>query len=310
MDARTGEVYHQEDADTPLHPASLTKMMTLYLVFEAVKRGNIGINNIVRVSEHAASRPGSSLHLRPGQEMTVQDLILGAAIRSANDATTALAEAVAGDEARFVERMNATAQRMELTGTTFRNTHGLTAKGHLSTARDMSRLGRFLLFDHPEYFALFSRTEVEMGERVLNHTNRRFLRAYDGADGIKTGYTKAAGYNLTASARRGDKHLIVTVFGASSSAARATQVAQLMDAGFARAPADATRVPPGKTPGPKGAFLAGLQMTPDATVPPQTKTPRLRSGLGSVLATGGTSAQSPGTGQPSAGGVALWLFQQ
>ncbi|MBM9594172.1 D-alanyl-D-alanine carboxypeptidase [Rhodobacteraceae bacterium MCCB 386] len=236
MDARSGEVYHQENADARLHPASLTKMMTLYIAFEAAERDEIDLEEETFVSANAASEPPSRLGLSEGQRIKLVHLVRATAVKSANDAATALGEAISGSEEAFVERMNATAAALGMSGTSFRNAHGLTEEGHLSTARDMSILGRQLFFDFPAYYNLFSRQTADAGMAQVGHTNGRFLRDYPGADGIKTGYTRAAGYNLTASAERDGERLIVTLLGGASTVARNAKVAQLMDAGFAAAP--------------------------------------------------------------------------
>ena len=210
MDARSGEVLHSRNADTPLHPASLTKMMTLYIVFEAVENGEIGLDDRVKISSHAASEPPSKLGLRAGQSIRLRYLIRAAAVKSANDAATALGEAIEGSEARFAQRMNRTAKALGMKNTTFKNAHGLTESGHLSTARDMSILGRHVFYDYPEYYNLFSRITADAGVRKVYHTNRKLLRSYKGADGIKTGYTRAAGFNLVAGAERDGKRIIAT----------------------------------------------------------------------------------------------------
>lgn len=239
MDARTGKVLHSRNADTRLHPASLTKMMTLYIAFEAVQRGEITLDTKVTISKKAAAEPPSKLGLRPGQKIALRYLIRAAAVKSANDAATAIGEAISGSEARFARRMNRTAKALGMTRTTFKNMHGLTEAGHLSTARDMSIMGRHLLYDYPQYYNLFSRISADAGVRQVAHTNRRFLKSYKGADGIKTGYTRAAGFNLTASAERGSERIIVTVFGGKSTTSRNAEVAKLMDLGFRRAPSRA-----------------------------------------------------------------------
>nr|WP_068110022.1 D-alanyl-D-alanine carboxypeptidase family protein [Tropicimonas marinistellae] len=236
MDARTGEVLHSRNADTRLHPASLTKMMTLYIAFEAVEHGEIGLDTKVRISKKAANEVPSKLGLKAGQQIELRYLIRAAAVKSANDAATAIGEAISGSEAAFARRMNRTAKALGMTRTTFKNMNGLTESGHLSTARDMTILGRHLFYDYPEYYNLFSRRSTDAKIRTVYNTNRKFLAAYKGADGIKTGYTNAAGSNLVASAHRGNTRIITTVFGASSSAARNAKVAELMDLGFKRAP--------------------------------------------------------------------------
>ena len=240
MDARTGEVLHSRNADTRLHPASLTKMMTLYVTFEAVENGEISLDKKVRISKKAAAEPPSKLGLKPGQRIALRYLIRASAVRSANDAATAIAEAISGSEAAFSRRMNITAKALGMTRTTLKNAHGLTESGHLSTARDMTLLGRRLLYDYPEYYNLFSRRATHAGIRDVKNTNRRLLNDYRGADGIKTGYTRAAGFNLVASAERSSKRIIATVFGGKSGRTRDARVIELLDMGFERAPAVAT----------------------------------------------------------------------
>ncbi|MCM2562752.1 D-alanyl-D-alanine carboxypeptidase [Lutimaribacter sp. EGI FJ00015] len=236
VDARTGEVLHSRNADTRLHPASLTKMMTLYVAFEAVEKGEISLDTVVRISRNAAAEPPSKLGLKAGQRIKLRYLIRAAAVKSANDAATAIGEAIEGSEAAFARRMNRTAKALGMTRTTFKNMHGLTEQGHLSTARDMTTLGRHVLYDYPQYYNLFSRRSTHAGVREVANTNRRLLAAYKGADGIKTGYTRAAGFNLVASAERGNERIIATVFGGRSTAWRNARVAELLDMGFQRAP--------------------------------------------------------------------------
>jgi len=236
IDARNGQVLYARNAETRLHPASLTKMMTLYVVFEAVENGEIGLDDPVTISRKAASEPPSKLGLRSGQKIALRYLIRAAAVRSANDSATALAEAIEGSVAQFAKRMNRTAKSMGMTQTTFRNAHGLTQSGHLSTARDMTLLGRQLFYDYPQYYNLFSRITADAQVATVHHTNRRMLRSYRGADGIKTGYTRAAGFTLVASAQRGGKHIIATVFGGKSTATRNAKVAELLDLGFRKVP--------------------------------------------------------------------------
>ena len=240
MDARTGEVLHARNADTPLHPASLTKMMTLYIAFQAIQRGEITLDTEVTVTANAAAEPPSKLGLRAGQTIKMRYLLRAAAVKSANDAATAIGEAISGSEEAFAVRMNRTAAAMGMTHTTFKNANGLTQSGHLSTARDMSVLGRHVIYDFPQYYNLFSRRTADAGVAQVRHTNSRWLDNYEGADGIKTGFTNAAGFNLVASAQRGQERVIATVFGGTSTAARNKQISELMDMGFNRAPSRAT----------------------------------------------------------------------
>ena len=246
MDARTGEVLHSRNADTRLHPASLTKMMTLYVAFDAVARGEITLDTEVKISRKAAAEPPSKLGLKAGQRVKLRYLIRAAAVKSANDAATAIGEAISGSEAAFARRMNRTAQAMGMKRTTFKNAHGLTEAGHLSTARDMSRLGRQLFYDFPDYYNLFSRQSTSAGSKMVSNTNGRLLSQYRGADGIKTGYTRAAGYNLVASAERGRERIIATVFGGRSVSWRNQRVAELLDMGFKRAPSQVAVIRPAR----------------------------------------------------------------
>ncbi len=259
IDARTGEVLHSRNADARLHPASLTKMMTLYIAFQAVEHGEISLDDMVRVTARAAAEPPSKLGLRAGQQIKLRYLIRAAAVKSANDAATAIGEAISGSEAAFARRMNRTAAALGMTRTRFKNANGLTETGHLSTARDMTTLGRHLFYDYPQYYNLFSRTRTDAGIREVSNTNRKLLAAYRGADGIKTGYTRAAGFNLVASAQRGGKRIIATVFGGRSSASRNARVAELLDMGFERAPARVAerrpQPPPYGAPGTAGRTI-------------------------------------------------------
>lgn len=246
MDARSGKVLYARNANTRLHPASLTKMMTLYIAFQAVENGEITMDTLVTVSRHAAAEPPSKLGLRAGQKIKLRYLVRAAAIKSANDASTAIAEAIGGSEAGFARRMNRVAQQMGMSSTTFKNAHGLTQSGHLSTARDMTVLGRHVIYDYPQYYNLFSRRSEDAGGRRVRHTNRKLLDSYRGADGIKTGYTRAAGFNLVASAQRGNERVIATVFGGRSVTTRNAKVAELLDLGFKRAPTRVAQSAPRK----------------------------------------------------------------
>ncbi|RBW52372.1 D-alanyl-D-alanine carboxypeptidase family protein [Ruegeria sp. A3M17] len=291
IDARTGEVLHSRNADTRLHPASLTKMMTLYIAFEAVRNGEITLDTPVRITKKATAEPPSKLGLRTGQTIAFRYLIRAAAVKSANDAATAIGIAISGSEAAFARRMTRTAKAMGMSRTTFKNAHGLTESGHLSTARDMTTLGRHLLYDYPQYYNLFSRQSTHAGIKTVPNTNRRLLAAYKGADGIKTGYTRAAGFNLVASAKRKDERIIATVFGGKSGASRNAKVAELLDMGFRRAP---SRAPIRKPARPTYAGNAGLGATVAAlTIAPKSSLrPVLRPGPGAAVQVAGAVAET------------------
>ncbi len=245
MDARTGKEIYAQNADTRLHPASLTKMMTLYLAFTAIERGQVRLDTKFLVSQHAASQPPSRLGLKPGQRIELRYLIRAAAVKSANDAATTIGEGLGGgSEAVFARQMTAMGKALGMRNSNFRNANGLTVEGHYSTARDMSTLGRRLFYDFPQYYSIFSRRSADAGIANVSSTNRRFLDEYQGADGIKTGYTRAAGFNLTASAQRGNKRIIATVLGGQSTAHRNQVMKELLDAGFGQAPTRVKEVKP------------------------------------------------------------------
>ncbi len=265
MDARTGETLFSENATTRLHPASLTKMMTLYIAFEEIESGRMSLDTMVTVTKNAAAQPPSRLGLKAGQKIALRYLIRAAAIKSANDAASAIGDHIGGNQEKFAARMTRTAKALGMKDTTFKNANGLTAKGHLSTAKDMSVLGRRLFYDFPQYYNIFSRRSTDAGMATVANTNRKFLDAYRGADGIKTGYTDAAGFNLTASAERGTTRIIATVFGASSTPNRNAKMADLLDLGFRKAPANARTDKPSAP-----AYNADAEiLLSDANVPPE-----------------------------------------
>ncbi|WP_127104875.1 serine hydrolase [Pararhodobacter zhoushanensis] len=282
MDVRTGEILQETDNSTArLHPASLTKMMTLYIAFEALENGEITLDTRVRISQHAAAQPPSRLGLRAGQTISFRYLIRAAALRSANDSAVAIAEALEGSVSAFATRMNRTARAIGMTSTHFRNPHGLTSEGHYSSARDMSRLGRQLYFDFPQYYNIFSRRSEDAGIATVNNTNRRFLNGYRGADGIKTGFTSAAGYNLTAMAERNGVRILVTAMGNRSSTARYNRVVELMDRGFRLAPRRAAVHRPSRpsyVPGSddRGSGVAAGRVIRLQTAPTTSRFPRRR----------------------------------
>ena len=259
MDARTGETLYAKNADTALPPASLTKMMTLYIAFQEIEAGNLSLDSMITISSNAAAQPPSRLGLKSGQKIALRYLIRAAAVKSANDAAAAIGDAISGSPASFGARMTRTAKSLGMKNSTFKNANGLTAKGHLSTAHDMSIMGRRLFYDFPEYYNIFSRRSTDAGVATVASTNRRFLDAYEGADGIKTGYTDAAGFNLTASAARGGVRIIATVFGGASTADRNAKVAWLLDLGFEKAdPGARTVKPQAPVPSAENEMIAGV----------------------------------------------------
>ena len=241
IDARTGEVLEEVNADTLNYPASLTKMMTLYLTFDALKRGHITLTKEMYVSEHAASQPPTKLGLRPGDSLSVRDAILALVTKSANDAAVVLAEELGGTEWSFARLMTDKAAQLGMTQTVFRNASGLPDLNQVSTARDLARLSQALIHNHPEYYHFFSTESFTYRGRTLQ-THNRFMKGYEGADGIKTGYTRASGFNLAASVKRDGRRLIAVVMGGESARSRDLQMASLFDRSFGPAA-------PGAAPG-------------------------------------------------------------
>lgn len=231
IDARSGRVLSEVNADAPRHPASLTKMMTLYLVFEALRDRRIGLQTVVPVSPHAASMMPTKLGLIPGTRLTVEQAILGLVTKSANDAASALGELLGGDETRFALVMTLRARALGMTGTEFHNASGVPDPGQISTARDMATLGRRLIADFPVQYRYFSTPSFRFHGRLIpNHDH--LLQTYPGADGIKTGFVTASGFNMVTSALRSNVRLIGVVLGAGGPGERDAQMMALLDQGF------------------------------------------------------------------------------
>ena len=232
VDADTGEVLAGLNEETRNYPASLTKMMTLYLMFDRLKTGKWGLNTKLKVSRRAARQPASRLGLRAGSTITVKQAVLALVTKSANDVATVVAENIAGRERSFALKMTAKARSIGMSKTTFRNASGLPHRGQLSTAKDMSILARALLRDFPEYYHYFSTSSFTFdGRRHSNHN--KLLKSYPGTDGFKTGYIRASGFNLVASATRNGRRIIGVVFGGRSSSHRNRHMTTLLDKGFA-----------------------------------------------------------------------------
>jgi D-alanyl-D-alanine carboxypeptidase len=233
IDASTGNVLSEINADEPRYPASLTKVMTLYLTFEALRDRRIALSDAVPVSAYAASMSPSKLGLLPGTRLTVEEAILGLVTKSANDAAAALGELLGGDEDRFAEMMTLRAHALGMAHTVFRNASGLPDPDQISTARDLALLSRRMITDFPGYYAYFSTPGfVWHGRMIPNHDH--MLTSYPGADGLKTGYTQAAGHNLITSAVHNGVRLIGVVLGAGSNGERDIHMASLLDQGFDR----------------------------------------------------------------------------
>lgn len=234
IDAQTGGVLYERNADLPRQPASLTKIMTLYMTFEALSQKKIALTDNLPVSVQAASREPSRLGLTPGSTLKLEDAIRGMTTKSANDAASVVAEALGkGSEARFAEMMTARAKALGLKQTKFLNASGLPGQEHVSSARDLATLCLALVRDYPDYYRYFSTSAFEFkGKRYSNQN--RFLRSYFGADGIKTGFVNASGHNLAASAVRGDKRLVAIVLGGDTQLWTREHATRLMDVAYAK----------------------------------------------------------------------------
>jgi serine-type D-Ala-D-Ala carboxypeptidase (penicillin-binding protein 5/6) len=231
VDTLSGQTLAAGSADDRFEPASLTKLMTAWITFDAIRSGQVEPNKPVRISQNAVNAPGARMFLTAGQEVPVGDLLRGMVVLSANDAARALAEAVAGSESAFVARMNAQATKMGLANTQFMNPTGQPAAGHHASARDIATLAAALIRDFPEHYALYS--QKEFGYNGINQSNRnRLLWTDPTVDGMKTGFTESAGYCLAASARRGERRLVSVVLGAQSDTLRASETQKLLNFGF------------------------------------------------------------------------------
>ena len=275
VDARTGKVLYAKDADARRYPASITKVMTLYLLFRELKAGRMTLRTRLKVSRRASLKPPSKLWLKPGQTITVDQAIRALVVKSANDVAAVVAENLAGSESAFARRMTAMARALGMTRTVFRNASGLPNPPNVSTARDLATLSLRLMRDFPEYYRRYFglRYFTWRGRRHRNHN--RLLGRVRGMDGIKTGYTRAAGSNLAASVRRGGKRVVAVVLGAPSSRWRNAYMARLLNTAFR-----------------KYRLASGARIAPLAGHPPGYSVARARAWAMRVARTGTTSRQS------------------
>jgi D-alanyl-D-alanine carboxypeptidase len=233
IDTQTNEVLHADAADELRYPASLTKMMTLYMLFDAIDRGEIGLNDRMVVSRHAAIQSPTKLGLRVGKTIKVEDAIRAVVTKSANDAAVVIAERLGGTEANFAARMTTKSRNIGMANTTFVNASGLPDLRQRTTARDMAILGERLFQDHPKYYHYFQTPGMQWGKRYAANHNH-LLGRVQGVDGIKTGYTNASGYNLASSATRDGKRIVAVVMGGETAAQRDAQVSQLIEDAYSK----------------------------------------------------------------------------
>ena len=231
IDALSGEVIASSNADELRYPASLTKLMTLYITFSALEKGDLQLDTPLKVSRHAANRAPSRLGLRAGETITVKDAVLALIVKSANDCASVLAEALGENEENFAKIMTDTAKELGMKNTTFKNASGLPNKTQKTTARDMAILGSAVYHHFPEYYDLFSTKKFTYKGHTF-YTHNHLLKRFKGADGMKTGFTSAAGYNIVTSAERDGRRVIAVTMGHNSVKERDYKVAQLMNKGL------------------------------------------------------------------------------
>ena len=242
IDANTGAVLHNRAGDEKVYPASLTKMMTLYLTFELIELGRLDYDSKIKMTEEGAAAAPSKLDLEPGEELTVLNAIKALVTKSANDVAIALAQHIGGTEANFAHLMTRKAREIGMANTTFRNASGLPDPEQVTTARDMVTLGLRLQDDFPRHYRLFAtRSFTYGGKNYRNHNT--LLARYRGTDGIKTGYTRASGFNLVSSVRRDGKHVVAAVFGGDTARERNAKMQSLLNAALAKASTNVTRKP-------------------------------------------------------------------
>ena len=232
VNAQNGNVLISENANAQRYPASLTKIMTLYLLFEALENKQLNMNSPISFSQYASAQPPSKLGVKAGQSISVELAIKVLVVKSANDVSVAVAEKISGSEALFAARMNNTAKRLGMTHSHFRNPHGLPNPNQVTTAQDMVQLALALKRDFPQYYKYFSTKSFSYAGKT-HSTHNRVLTSYAGADGMKTGYIKASGFNLVTSAHRGSDRLVGVVFGGRTAQLRDDHMKNLLDQGFA-----------------------------------------------------------------------------
>ena len=234
IDATTGQVLFERNPDKVLHPASLTKVMTLLMLFEAIDSGKVTLRSRIPISKHAASMPASKLGLKAGSSIKVEDAIYALVTLSANDISAAIGEYLGGTESGFARMMTARAKTLGMNKTRFMNASGLPNSQQVSSARDMATLARFVISTYPNYYRYFSKTNFSYNGRSY-HNHNRLMGKYAGMDGMKTGFVNASGFNLVASAVRNDRRLIGVVFGGRTAQSRNDHMANILDAAFERA---------------------------------------------------------------------------
>ncbi len=300
IDANTGKTLHAANADAPRYPASLTKMMTLYMVFEAMEAGKVNKKTRIPFSKHAAARPPTKLGVRAGGSISLETAIYALVTKSANDASAALAEYFGGTESGFARKMTAKARQLGMTKTTFRNASGLPNSAQKTTARDMAVLGIALREHFPKYYGYFSTRSFKFGKRRMRNHNK-LLGRIKGVDGIKTGYTRASGFNLVSSVETGGRSIVAVVMGGRTGRTRDAHMAELIGKYLPKASTrDGGPLVAKRTIKPGSITVAGMLALPKADIP----TPRARPQEVVVAAYAPEPAPRPAAPLPGADGDA------
>lgn len=245
IDGNTGQVLHSSSGDAIRHPASLTKIMTLYMLFGEIERGRLNMSSPIKISPRAAAAQPSKIGLDPGDEITVRDAIRALVVKSANDIAIAVAEQISGSEWAFAQLMTERARAIGMSSTTFRNASGLPDRGQVTTARDMLTLALRLQDDFPDFYPMFAtRSFTYRGKSYRSHNS--LMGKFPGMDGLKTGYIRMSGFNLVSSVRRGNRHIVAAVFGGTTAASRNAEMRQILNRTLPRASTVKTRKPPPK----------------------------------------------------------------
>jgi D-alanyl-D-alanine carboxypeptidase len=292
VDADSGQVLHAVNADTLRYPASLTKIMTLYMVFEALENGTLKIDQRLPVSKRAAGMPPSKLGLKAGSSIVLEDAIMALTTKSANDVAVVVAEALGGTEINFAKMMTARARELGMSRTTFRNASGLPNSHQKSTARDMVRLAKAVQEDFPQYYHYFSKTSFTYNGQT-HRSHNRLLKRYNGTDGIKTGYIRASGFNLISSVQRDGRRVIAVVFGGKTAASRDEHMVKLLDRSFTKLASMGVRTIPA-VPGPNPfqnpvVTLEVAADTPAEAVPQRRRPAKPVAASSQIAATGDAS---------------------
>ncbi|WP_305988589.1 D-alanyl-D-alanine carboxypeptidase [Roseibium sp. MMSF_3544] len=292
VDAKTGKTLYSYSADAYRYPASLTKIMTLYVVFEELEAGRLSLSSRLKVSKYAAGRPPSKIGLKPGTTIKVKDAILALVTKSANDVATVVAENIGGSEKRFAERMTRTARALGMKKTTFRNPHGLPNSGQRTTARDMATLGRAIQEHFPQYYGYFKTRSYKYKGRTYGNHNK-LLGSVKGVDGIKTGYIRASGFNLVTSVNTNGRQIVAVVMGGRTGASRNAQMTKLINRHLSKASRGKKTVPAIAKRGAAQIFVASALTNPPLPKAKPGSTPAPATGSPMVLAFNPVEKPSP-----------------